>query len=105
MRIANVPRERRSIFAHNDVADLARKLDEVPEGIDRVIVIFDGIFSMRGDNAPLAELAELAARHDGRYPEGSIFGKVTATLDRMQQQILPRDGSGAGRKALPESEA
>jgi glycine C-acetyltransferase len=72
MRIANVARDRRAIFGHNDVADLARHLDEVPEGIDRVIVIFDGIFSMRGDNAPVAELVELVARHDDRFREGAI---------------------------------
>ncbi|HWK10976.1 MAG TPA: aminotransferase class I/II-fold pyridoxal phosphate-dependent enzyme, partial [Vicinamibacterales bacterium] len=47
MRIANVPGDRRSIFAHNDADDLARKLEAVPDGINRVIVIFDGIFSMR----------------------------------------------------------
>ena len=54
MRIANVPKEQRAIYRHNDVADLRRQLAAVPAGTDRVIVIFDGIFSMRGDNAPLA---------------------------------------------------
>ena len=33
MRIANVPRERRAIFAHNDVDDLRRCLGDVPDGI------------------------------------------------------------------------
>jgi glycine C-acetyltransferase len=72
MRIANVPRERRSIFKHNDVEDLARRLEEIPDGIDRVVVIFDGIFSMRGDNAPLAEFADVAARHHDRFRDGVI---------------------------------
>jgi glycine C-acetyltransferase len=72
MRIANVPRERRAIFKHNDVEDLARRLDEVPDGIDRVVVIFDGIFSMRGDNAPLAEFVDAAARHNDRFRDGVI---------------------------------
>lgn len=72
MRIAAVPRERRAIFRHNDLDDLARKLDGVPDGIDRVVVIFDGIFSMRGDHAPLAEIAALAARHDARFDEGVV---------------------------------
>jgi glycine C-acetyltransferase len=72
MRIANVARDRRAIFAHNDMADLARRLDEVPDGIDRVIVIFDGIFSMRGDNAPVADIVELVTRHDARFREGAI---------------------------------
>ena len=61
MRIANVPGDRRSIFAHNDPDDLARTLAAVPDGIGRVIVIFDGIFSMRGDAAPLGDLLRAAS--------------------------------------------
>jgi glycine C-acetyltransferase len=76
MRISNVPRERRSIFKHNDVADLERRLEEVPEGVDRVIVIFDGIFSMRGDCAPLAEIVAVVAKHDDRFRDG-----VTTVMD------------------------
>ena len=72
MRIANVPRERRTIFQHNDVADLAKHLAAVPEGIDRVVVIFDGIFSMRGDNAPLGEFEALVREHHPRFPQGVI---------------------------------
>lgn len=72
MRIANVPRERRSIFKHNDVADLSRRLDEVPVEIERVVVIFDGIFSMRGDHAPLREIVELVDRHQDRFRDGVI---------------------------------
>jgi len=73
MRIAAVPRERRSIFRHNDVADLARRLDEVPGGTERVVVIFDGVFSMRGDHAPLREIVESARTHDGRFRDGVVL--------------------------------
>ncbi len=72
MRIANVPRERRAIFKHNDVDDLARHLDAVPDGIERVIVIFDGIFSMRGDHAPLDRIAEVAQRYESRFRDGVV---------------------------------
>ncbi len=41
-------------FAHNDIADLERKLSSV-EGPKLVVV--DGVFSMDGDSAPLGELA------------------------------------------------
>jgi glycine C-acetyltransferase len=72
MRIANVPRERRAIFEHNDVEDLQRKLEDVPDGMDRVVVIFDGIFSMRGDHAPLERISEAARGHDDRFADGVI---------------------------------
>jgi glycine C-acetyltransferase len=72
MRIANVPSERRSIFKHNDAADLETKLAAVPSGIGRVVVIFDGIFSMRGDAAPLKDLLAVIAKHDGRFRDGVV---------------------------------
>jgi glycine C-acetyltransferase len=59
MRIANVPKEQRAIYKHNDLADLKRQLEAVPSSVGRVIVIFDGIFSMRGDHAPLAEIQKI----------------------------------------------
>jgi glycine C-acetyltransferase len=73
MRIANVPRENRAIFGHNDVADLRARLRAVPPGIERVVVIFDGIFSMRGDHAPLGEIVALAREHEDRFREGVIL--------------------------------
>ena len=72
MRIANVPRERRSIYKHNDMAELAQRLDEVPDGITRVVVITDGIFSMRGDVCPLDEINALVAKHHDRFRDGVI---------------------------------
>jgi glycine C-acetyltransferase len=44
----------------------------VGDNIDRVVVIFDGIFSMRGDYAPIDEIAAIADRHAGRFKEGVI---------------------------------
>jgi len=72
MRIANVPSSQRTIFKHNDLADLKTHLEQVPSGIARVIVIFDGIFSMRGDNTPLKEIAALVAQHEHRFRDGVI---------------------------------
>ncbi len=72
MRIANVPSAQRAIFKHNDPADLEQHLARVPEHIARVIVIFDGIFSMRGDHAPVAEIARIARAHDDRFRDGVI---------------------------------
>jgi glycine C-acetyltransferase len=72
MRIAGVPREQRAIFRHNDAADLRRCLEAVPSGAGRVVVIFDGIFSMRGDHAPLREIAAVVAEHDARFRDGIV---------------------------------
>jgi glycine C-acetyltransferase len=72
MRIANVPGDRRAIFAHNSPEDLARKLEAVPEGVGRVVVIFDGIFSMRGDAAPVGAILGVTAGHERRFRDGVI---------------------------------
>jgi glycine C-acetyltransferase len=72
MRIANVPKEQRAIYKHNDLADLKRQLEAVSSSIGRVIVIFDGIFSMRGDNAPLAEIQKICADAHPRFRDGVI---------------------------------
>jgi glycine C-acetyltransferase len=72
MRVANVPSAQRSIFKHSDVEDLDRQLSAVPAGAGRVIVIFDGIFSMRGDHAPLQEIGEVVASHESRFHDGLV---------------------------------
>ena len=72
MRIANVPSAQRAIYKHNDLADLAAHLERIPDGTGRVVVIFDGIFSMRGDNAPVDAIASLVARHEHRFRDGVI---------------------------------
>lgn len=72
MRISNIPRENKGIFKHNDMADLKRCLDEVDPDIERVIVIFDGIFSMRGDYAPIHDINRICKAYDSRFKDGVI---------------------------------
>ncbi len=72
MRIANVPSENKAIYPHNDMAGLEQCLDNVPEGVERVVVVFDGIFSMRGDFAPADRIADLAGSYSGRFRDGVI---------------------------------
>jgi len=72
MRIANVPSAQRAIFKHNDAADLERHLAAVPAGMHRVVVIFDGIFSMRGDNAPVDAIDRIARAHHPRFRDGVV---------------------------------
>lgn len=66
------PQEKR-VYRHNDVADLDAKLAEVARtGCRRALVVTDGIFSMRGDRAPLAEIQAAARRHDGAFRENVV---------------------------------
>jgi glycine C-acetyltransferase len=53
---------KRFLYEHMDLADLEAKLREAQGARFRVIVT-DGVFSMDGDIAPLAEICELADRH------------------------------------------
>ena len=72
MRIAGVPRSHKAIFPHNDMAALKQAIENVPEGVERVVVIFDGVFSMRGDHAPVAQIHEVLAPHRERFAEGLV---------------------------------
>ncbi|MGH7463124.1 MAG: aminotransferase class I/II-fold pyridoxal phosphate-dependent enzyme, partial [Longimicrobiales bacterium] len=62
----------KAIYKHNDMAGLERELVGAAGKARRAIVVTDGIFSMRGDNAPLAELMAIAKKHDDEFPENVI---------------------------------
>ncbi len=72
MRIANIPSGNKGIFKHNNMDDLRRCLDEVTTEMERVVVIFDGIFSMRGDHAPIGEIIEICNEYDSKFKDGVI---------------------------------
>ena len=72
MRITNIPSANKGIFRHNDMDDLKRCLDEVSPEIERVVVVFDGIFSMRGDYAPISEIVEICKAYDDKFKDGVI---------------------------------
>jgi glycine C-acetyltransferase len=65
------PREKR-VYRHNDMADFEARLGEVAGTCRRALVVTDGVFSMRGDHAPLDELLAIARRHDGAFPENVV---------------------------------
>ena len=52
------------IFRHNDLDHVEGLLAEHRAGHDRALLLTDGVFSMDGDLAPVAALAEIAAAHD-----------------------------------------
>lgn len=70
MRLAR-PKDKK-IYRHLDLADLEAKLTEVAGTCRRVILVTDGIFSMRGANAPLPKIMEIARRHDENFPENVV---------------------------------
>jgi 8-amino-7-oxononanoate synthase len=63
-------------FRHNAPSDLARKLDRLPRGQRNRLVIVEGLYSIHGDVAPLAEILA-ACREGGAYllvDEAHSFG-------------------------------
>jgi 8-amino-7-oxononanoate synthase len=63
-------------FDHNDMADLAALLKDKRDNTRNALVISESIFSMDGDVARVAELAELAHEHDALFylDEAHAFG-------------------------------
>ena len=62
----------KAIYKHNDMTDLEAKLKEWAGKTKRALVVTDGIFSMRGDNAPLKEFSELCEKYNDQFEEGVI---------------------------------
>ncbi len=50
-------------FRHNDAADLDKRLGRLNAG-RRVLVIIEGLYSMLGDKAPLADIVAACKKHD-----------------------------------------
>lgn len=53
-------------FRHNDPADLDKRLRRLGERARNALIVVEGIYSMLGDVAPLAEIVEVKNRH-GAY--------------------------------------
>ena len=62
----------RTVYPHLDMDSLDRALTEAAGTAARAVVITDGVFSMRGDFADLSAINEIAAQHDGSYPENVV---------------------------------
>jgi glycine C-acetyltransferase len=63
---------RRAVYAHRDMVELDRILESSKDQVARACVVTDGVFSMRGDHAPLDKIAEICRRHEEGYEEGII---------------------------------
>jgi glycine C-acetyltransferase len=60
------------VYPHLDLEALERALVEGEGSARRAVVVTDGIFSMRGDHAPLDAIMEIARSHDHRYEENVV---------------------------------
>jgi len=108
------------VFPHKDVAALRRLLEETSE-VKRRLVITDGVFSMDGDIAPLAEVAALAREHgaimmvDDAHASGvlgqsgrgtvdhfGIHGQVDIQVGTLSKAIGVLGGYVCGSKSLIE---
>lgn len=58
------------IYRHNDMKDLEQKLREAAGKGKRCLLITDGIFSMRGDHAPLDKIAALCKKAESGFEQG-----------------------------------
>ncbi len=63
---------KKDVYRHLDITDLERILRENTGHVKRVVVATDGIFSMRGDYAPLDRIVEICKRYESGYEEGII---------------------------------
>ncbi len=73
MRLAR-PKDKQ-IYRHVDMAELDAKLSDAAASGEfrRAIVVTDGIFSMRGDWAPLPELQAIIDKYDDAFPENVVL--------------------------------
>jgi glycine C-acetyltransferase len=66
------PSAAKEIYAHADMTALDAILEAYKGRVKRVCVVTDGVFSMRGDCAPLDQLNDCCKRHEAAYEEGII---------------------------------
>ena len=50
-------------FKHNDVADLEKRLRRLGDRSHRTLIVVEGIYSMLGDRAPLAEIVDVKKKY------------------------------------------
>lgn len=98
-------------FKHNDLDDLVRRLQQAKDrGAKRILIAVDSVFSMDGDQAPIAELIEIK-RQFGAFllvDEAHAIGAIGKTGRGVceEQGINPADIdilTGSLSKAIPSS--
>ncbi len=63
---------KKAVYAHLDMSELDRILASNAGEAKRACVVTDGVFSMRGDQAPLDEITAICERHEQAFDEGIL---------------------------------
>jgi 8-amino-7-oxononanoate synthase len=98
-------------FRHNDLNDLERRLRQARHrGVERVLIAVDGVFSMDGDQAPLAAILDLKEKYDAflLVDEAHALGAIgrTGRGTCEEQGVDPRRIdllTGSLSKGIPSS--
>jgi glycine C-acetyltransferase len=80
----------KAIYRHLDMADLEAKIRESRGAARRLLLVTDGVFSMRGDHAPLDRIQALAEQYREAFTEGII----TVADDSHGVGVFGRSGRG-----------
>jgi glycine C-acetyltransferase len=73
----------RGIYAHKDMGELEKVLQDADDKYEKIMVVTDGVFSMDGDVAPMPDILKLAQE----------YGAMTYVDDAHGEGVL---GKGAG---------
>lgn len=60
-------------FKHNDMADLERVLQSIPDSSGKIVIV-DGVYSMGGDVAPLPEIVAICKKYGARVMVDDAHG-------------------------------
>ncbi len=60
----------KKIYKHSNMEELEQHIKDSCGKSKRLLIVTDGIFSMRGDYAPLDKISEFAKNYDAEFPEG-----------------------------------
>jgi glycine C-acetyltransferase len=63
----------KKIYKHLDMGELKARLADAAGSFRRAVVVTDGIFSMRGDHAPLDEISEIVSSFDEKFEENAVL--------------------------------
>ena len=63
----------KAVYPHLAIEELEQRVQAAVGRFKRAIIVTDGIFSMRGDHAPLDEITDLARRYDDRFAENVLL--------------------------------